>query len=92
MAQVRMRSSSARTAGEVQCGLVGSCHTDRPSDTRRRLLLSGSRLTQQASTSSVTRSRVAAHSRPEASAGADARSQTARMTSARVQVDPTVDS
>jgi hypothetical protein len=40
----------------------------------------------------VTRSRVAAHSHPATSASAGARSLTARITSARVQVDPTVDS
>jgi hypothetical protein len=45
MAQVRIRSSSVRTAGEVQCGLVGCCYSDRPSDSRRRLWLSGSRST-----------------------------------------------
>ena len=84
MAHVRIDSSWARTASDVNRGAVGSIHTERPSDWRRVVWPGGSRSTSWSRTWSVARSRVAAQRCPDCCVTGRCRSQIACRTSARV--------
>ena len=83
IAQVMMCSSSASTASEVKRGAVGSIHSERPSDARRRVASGGSRSTQCSSTRSAARSRVSSQRRPDICDTGRCTSQIARSTSGR---------